>query len=133
MESPTQLGLSFGGNMARTVDIIFPHVFGSNKITVIKALRTFSYLGLKDAKDMSETPNVVHHVPVLMPEHMTTELEEQFRIMRVEGCKVGSPVHEILANLRTLATEALNHNEDELANEILQLILVEKLRRGPGN
>ena len=60
------------------------------------------------------------------PERFT---EEHFRILRQENVQVGPPVHKILEELRRLGSQALLQGEDELANEILQLVLAEKLRR----
>jgi hypothetical protein len=54
---------------------------------------------------------------------------EQMRVIRAEGGIIGPGVHEMLTELRDLAKRALEEHEDELANEILQLVLAEKLRR----
>jgi hypothetical protein len=59
------------------------------------------------------------------------EIENQFRILRSEGVEVGPPVWKIIEELRKLGSAALLQGEDELANEILQLVLAEKLRRKP--
>lgn len=56
-------------------------------------------------------------------------IEEQFRLLRNEGVDVGPSVFKILSELRSLGAQALLQGEDELANEILQLVLAEKLRR----
>lgn len=57
------------------------------------------------------------------------ELEEQLRILRTEGIRVSGTTDSILEELRHLAKEALEQEEDELANEIFQLVMAEKLRR----
>jgi hypothetical protein len=59
------------------------------------------------------------------------EIENQFRILRAEGIEVVDPVYKIIEELRKLGSQALLQGEDELANEILQLVLAEKLRRKP--
>jgi hypothetical protein len=56
-------------------------------------------------------------------------IEDQFRTLRNEKVEVGPRVHQILEGMRKLGSDALLQGEDELANEILQLVLVEKLRR----
>ena len=106
-----------------------------NKVAVIKAIRTLTGLGLKEAKDASERcgPQVYE----IFPSNFTSwtdpqkGVEEQFRILRNEGVEVGEPVWKIIEELRKLGAQALLQGEDDLANEILQLVLAEKLRRKP--
>lgn len=110
----------------------------ANKIPVIKAIRTLTGLGLKEAKDASELFNIpqTFTLSLVGPVHTGTIqstsafINEQFRILRADGVQVGEPVFSILEDLRKLASQALLQGEDELANEILQLVLAEKLRRG---
>lgn len=112
---------------------------GGNKVTVIKALRWISYRGLKEAKDLSEMTGPQQVAVNLQTAggvniHASSAdaeafFEEQCRILRNNGCKVGESVHAILQSLRDLAAEALKQGDDELANEIMQLVLAEKLRR----
>lgn len=112
-----------------------PQQYGQtgNKIAVIKAIRSLTQCGLKDAKDTSERPG-----PQTMDINLqafasypdpNAAIEDQFRILRNEGVEVGDSVFKILAELRSLGAQALLQGEDELANEILQLVLAEKLRR----
>lgn len=118
--------------MAEQVTITCPTTY-TNKVAVIKALRMLSGMGLKEAKDASESsepttfelyrPNFDSYPE---PER---EIQNQYRILRSEGVEVGPPVWKILDELRELGSEALLQGEDELANEILQLVLAEKLRR----
>ena len=106
----------------------------ANKINVIKAIRMLTGLGLKEAKDASDQ---VGRQTLIYNDHYFVHngafssggVEEQFRILRTEGIKVGGHLEEVLTELRQLAKKALEMHEDELANEILQLVLVEKLRR----
>jgi hypothetical protein len=106
-----------------------------NKVAAIKAIRVLTGLGLKEAKDASErtgpqsfdihAPNFAHFNDI------QRGIDEQFRILRGEGVEVGEPVFKILESLRQLGAQALLQGEDDLANEILQLVLAEKLRRKP--
>jgi hypothetical protein len=121
------------------ITVEFPRDFnavGGNKVTVIKALRWISYQGLKEAKDLSEMQGP-QQVPVNLRDpyapivNEEDYLEDQCRILRNNGCKVGPAVHVILQSLRDLAAEALKQGDDDLANEIMQLVLAEKLRRKP--
>lgn len=99
-----------------------------NKVTCIKAIRTLTGLGLREAKDASERVGVEQTFET--PHWSIPELEEQMRILRSEGFEIGPPVQKLLDELRQLGAKALTQGEDELANEILQLVLAEKLRRG---
>ena len=106
-----------------------------NKVAVIKAIRTLTGLGLKEAKDASERcgPQVYEIFPSSFTSWADPQkgVEEQFRILRTEGVEVGEPVWKIIEELRKLGSQALLQGEDDLANEILQLVLAEKLRRKP--
>jgi hypothetical protein len=99
----------------------------ANKVEVIKTIRVLTGLGLKEAKDASEKygEQTLHLVSGLSE----TEIENCFRILRVNGARIGAPVHLILDDLRQLAIQAMQMQEDELSNEITQLVLAEKLRR----
>ena len=98
-----------------------------NRVSAIKAIRVITSLGLKEAKDISDDYGSEHTLKV----NSTSEAEfnEACRILRTEGYIVGGAVHFLLEKLRELAKEALQQQEDDLANEIMQLILAEKLRR----
>lgn len=103
-----------------------------NKVAVIKAIRTLTYMGLKEAKDASEvTHQQIFEISHVLLTHYDADrqIEELFRVLRQEGVQVGPPVQKILEELRVLGSQALLQGEDELANEILQLVLAEKLRR----
>lgn len=102
-----------------------------NKVAVIKAIRTLTGLGLREAKDACERVGTRQTFPCTLNGGSDHPLyEEQCRILRSEGIDVGAPVQRILQELRSLGSQALLQGEDELANEILQLVLAEKLRRG---
>jgi len=116
------------------LDIICPAIY-SNKIAVIKAIRWLTGLGLKEAKDASETIGLqVFAIAKFYGSSPLTEqvYNEQCRIMRAEGVQVGDGRYIIIEDLRKLGIQALQQGEDELANEILQLVLAEKLRRSGG-
>lgn len=104
-----------------------------DKVPVIKAIRMLTGFGLKEAKDVSEI-QTVQYLKLSLGNFAScvnkdVEIENQFRVLRVTGCQVGGAIHLLLQSLRDLGAEALTQGEDELANEILQLVLVEKLRR----
>jgi hypothetical protein len=100
-----------------------------NKISAIKAIRTLTGLGLKESKDASERSNTRQSFPVVS--HLSPAVcNEQIRLLQVEGFQIGPAVFAIIEELRKLGSEALLQGEDDLANDILQLVLAEKLRHG---
>ena len=106
-----------------------------DKIAIIKAIRMLTGFGLKEAKDASES-QLEQHLELNLGNftsygHPDGEIENQFRILRNGGCEVGDSVYRLLQSLRDLGAQALKQGEDELASEILQLVLAEKLRRKP--
>ena len=111
------------------ITIVCPPTY-SNKVAVIKAIRWLTGMGLKEAKDVSEICGKAQTFTLV---HGLTEdiINEQYRILRAEGCEVGPPAQKILDELRKLGSQALLQGEDDLANDILQLVLAEKLRRKP--
>lgn len=118
-------------NEKRSFSIVCPPTY-TNKVVVIKALRTLTGMGLKEAKDASEVIGVTQTFELVDASQMLNPeafYEEQFRILRQEKVDVGEPVYRLLEELRKLGSQALLQGEDELANEILQLVLAEKLRR----
>jgi len=127
MALPSSISVTFPSREWQTVT-------GYDKIAVIKAIRSISGLGLKEAKDASECGEC-RILPVSMPtwsdedEDKKKYLHEQRRILEINGCTLGPSVRDILQSLRELGSAALVQGEDELANEILQLVLAERLRR----
>lgn len=106
----------------------------SNKISIIKAIRTLTNFRLVDAKEASERIGVSIYTisPVFyntFPQTADIEMENIFQIFRSEGITVGEPIYRLLEELRKIGAQALVQGEDEFANEILQLVLAEKLRR----
>jgi len=112
---------------ARQITLEAPRTM-NNKVAAIKAIRTLTGMGLKEAKDVTEVVGVKQ---VLNCFYATSDavIDEQTRILRAEGFIVGPSVYTILTELRQLGSQALLQGEDELANEILQLVLAERLRR----
>jgi len=107
-----------------------PPVSMVNKVSAIKAIRTLTGLGLKEAKDASEMSGQTQ-VYIVNTGLTERDVDDQMRILRNEGFQVGPPIHKLLDELRNIGSQALLQGEDELANEILQLVLAEKLRRKP--
>jgi hypothetical protein len=102
-----------------------------NKVMVIKAIRVLTGMGLKEAKDASEIIGAVQTL-TLTSGNSDTYIDEQFSTLRSNGVEVSAPVTVIIEELRKLGAMALSQGEDEFANEILQLVLAEKLRRSNG-
>jgi hypothetical protein len=107
----------------------------SNRVSAIKTLRELTALGLKDAKDATERPGVQRmkidtHYLSTYPD-VNFEVEKRIVLLKSLGGirVVRHGVQKMLEDLRELAQQALVMEEDELANEILQLVLAEKLRR----
>lgn len=103
-----------------------------DKVACIKAMRTLTGMGLKEAHEACHkqgTQEFYVNPNWFSPAQMAIEVETQFQILRNNGCIVGDGIGQILHSMRELAAQALMSGEDEFANEILQLVLVEKLRR----
>jgi hypothetical protein len=89
--------------------------------------------GLYEAKVLSEKAG--KQVINVVPNHLNAgtlkaAFESECRILQLNGCEVGPAIYQILQDLRELGAEALRLGEDDIANEILQMVLAEKLRRG---
>lgn len=97
------------------------------KIIVVKSLRTLFGCGLKDARIMSET-TVPQTQLVYINKDSQLIIDQQIDILISQGVIVADSIYEILQKLRDLGAHALLHGKDELANEILQLVIAEKLR-----
>lgn len=123
-------------SLPTNINLVIPATI-PNKVAVIKAIRELTGLGLKEAKDISDMPKE-HNVRLdsrfsyMEPEDWKRAIEDIARTLRQNGVSVGAPVFIILDDLRKLGAQALEQGEDELANEILQLVLAEKLRRSAG-
>jgi hypothetical protein len=103
-----------------------------NKVAVIKSIRTLTGMGLFEAEQASEVldhPKTYEFALLYAPSNPLIEIEKHFKILRAEGIEILDPVYKLIDDLRKLGSQALLQGEDELANEILQLVLAEKLRR----
>ena len=117
----------------------FPAMYGNtnDKISVIKALRDLFNLGLKEAKDAAESSTPVtfnlgyNRISLTYATQVAADahIDDMFRVLRTNGVIVGGSVQILLNELRDLASKALAQHEDDLANEILQLVLAEKMRQ----
>ena len=97
------------------------------KIQVIKAIRALTGMGLKEAKDASEIfePQTITIRTIISQQ----EFNDNIATLKANDVIIGTRVQEILEELRRLSTEAMKLHEDDLANDILQLVLAQKLRR----
>ena len=102
-----------------------------NRVEVIKALRSLTGLGLKEAMAATDTYGVktFNFGGTYFGANPEIEIATNFRIFQNNGIEIQKEVYLILEELRQLGSKALLQGEDELANEILQLVLAEKLRR----
>jgi len=114
------------------VNITFPISYLPNaKVDVIKSLRAISYRGLKECKDMSEAHSFTHLIPVTLSPSLDgglTDFNKHCDILRFHGCEIIPSIHSILQELRELSILATKQGADELASEIIQFVLAEKLR-----
>lgn len=110
--------------------ITVPKATTVDRVQCIKAIRTLTGLGLKEAKDATDRLGETVYLDAINPGLSDLEYHQCRQILERNGYLVGTPAARILAGLRELASSALMQEEDLLANEILQLVLVERLRRG---
>ena len=120
-----------------TITIPTPPYDGGNRITVIKTIREVSGLGLKEAKDISDIPGL-HRLQLrgavvlqaINNNSLMTVLADFRRKFQEMNVKFGPSAVIIIEELRQLGILAIEQKEDELANEIMALVLAEKIRRG---
>jgi hypothetical protein len=99
-----------------------------NKVQVIKSIRMLTNSGLLNSKLMSER---LDRQLILVNRPPRCNVDDEIQILRSYGCIVSSPVNDIYNHLRQCVKDAMAVGMDELANEILQLLLAEKLRSPP--
>lgn len=115
--------------------VVPPWGVSKNRVTAIKALRTITGYGLKEAKDLSEATGE-HIVPIGGVTYFSSdpgakkEFDDACQTLRNEGYDVGHSMHKLLQELRELASKALQMGDDDFANEILQMVLAHKLKHG---
>lgn len=99
----------------------------ANFVMVVKSIRILTGLGLKEAKDIAdqEGETVLHIVNGILD----IDFNSASAALAQQGIVVGDKKQEIIDELRELAVQALQIDEDELANEIMQFILLEKLKK----
>ena len=120
--------------IGQSIDVTFLSAPAADKVTAdkvkaVKSMRTLFGLSLKESVDAVSVIGRTQSFALDMPNITDDAVEHEFKKLRVLGANIGDSVHMLLNNLRELAAQALAMHEDELANEILQLVLVEKLRR----
>lgn len=106
----------------RKIKVRFPDHY-SDKISVIKSLRTLTNCTLKEAVDLVNTTNEWISLNCVMPANHNDHITH-LRSQRVEVDLQPSALHL----LRKAAQVALDEGRDELAAEILQFLTAEKLR-----
>lgn len=105
---------------------------GYNRVGVIKAVRTLTGLGLKEAKDLTEVegPQLIHvratdtinpYTNQPVPAKML--LEDHIAEMRLNGVIVVEAVRSgTLAEVRKLASEALLRDELDMAVALIDIL-----------
>jgi hypothetical protein len=104
----------------------------SSKIPFIKSLRELTHISLKEAVDVFNRHSIVQLMDLNTSSHSESYISTQIKTLRDYGCIIMlHNVDVILEDLRKLAIRAIDIKEDNLGNEIMQLVLAEKLRRVP--
>ena len=122
-------------NIPDSISFCIPGAGIKNKVAVIKALRSITGVGLKDAMDMSQLFDVVQTYRVdkqyfTQAANPQSIYQHQINVLLADAIKVAPTLYWVIENLRKLAGHALELGDDDLANDILQLVLAEKLRKG---
>lgn len=109
-----------------------PYESTTNKIEVIKAIRTIGGLGLKESKDMVEFPGK-HTMAVNMAlrdydgvlHNNERRFEEAVEVLRKYWVKVsipGAPDSASIEALKAVACDALNRGEFDLVGDLLEVM-----------
>ncbi len=93
----------------------------------VRAIRILTGYGLLESKRIVEDTN--ERVLALRPDLTWPEVHRQVGILQKNGCIIGGFAYDIIKDLQVLSQRAHDMGEVELANEISQLIMTEKLRR----
>jgi len=120
-----------------TIPSVEDQIASNSRVTIIKNIRRISGYGLKESKDLSEVPGK-HRLPLMGREMIDAKqqglLDEKISLIARElaeyGVTVGPSGSMIIEELRLLGIKAIEAQEDQLASDIMQLVLAEKLRRG---
>ena len=112
------------------ISIMFPASTG-NKVQMVRDLRILTGVSLKEAVDAINRPGIYHDFTVadngqnLQPE-LISDLTSNLTSL---GCTiVHSGYTAIILGLKKLASDAIHINREDLATEILQMLLAEKIR-----
>jgi len=100
--------------------IAFPKEYENySKVPTIKAIRILTGLGLKEAKDMSESESTIISVDM-----DSWEVKDHMYTLTECGCKVDEivPESDYADDLRNVALKALKNKDDAIAMEILQFM-----------
>ena len=108
--------------------IILPPATPNNRVWAIKALRSITFLGLKEAKDAIDQVGIKQsfHIDTGLPESV---IKREIQILEEQGVRVFKPIWSLIDDLQRIGEEATEHGEIEFADEIMQLVVAEKLRR----
>ena len=117
-----------------TVTITLPELYTSaNKVAVIKAIRTLTGMGLKEAKDLSEQPGQ-QRVEVRCPpaeDYATGQIipsQDRFDRAVADLRGQGIPVHidnfrgSAMDRLKALVSEAILRDDYELAEALMPVL-----------
>ena len=116
----------------RIVIVAPPNI--KNKMAAIRAIRALTSMGLKESKDASERPGVnqifaLEPSPGMMATSVASFVKMQINFLEQEGFIVGKPIWGLIEELQKIGELAILQNEHEFADEIMQLVVAEKLRR----
>lgn len=112
------------------ISIMFPASTG-NKVQMVRDLRILTGVSLKQAVDAINQPGIYHDFTVAdNSQNLRTELISNLTSSLTSlGCTI---IHNgytaIIMGLKKLANDAIQINREDLATEILQMLLTEKLR-----
>jgi hypothetical protein len=138
---------SVKGTAYMFIKLRFPQVYPvtCSKVEIIKSIRRLTGMGLKESKDFCEIYSVAQDM-YLLPEFDAISVQDslipgthsvpiQAEILRDALCcfrragvEIFNDKYRILQDLRKLAQDALDIADDELAQEIMMLVMAEKLR-----
>lgn len=93
-----------------------------NRVAIIKALRTATGLGLKEAKDLTDVIREKRSIDIEVKAVYGTT-ESALRGLREQGLDVERSLDDPISILRTAADEALAVDNVALAADILRLVV----------
>jgi hypothetical protein len=120
----------------KKISIVIPNSYGTNsvwagKVPCVKAIRSITGLSLRDTTNIVNSTGVKHTLNVDSGYSTYTGIEADIKTLKSHNIEVFLHyINEILEDLRKLAIRSIECGEETIANEILQFVLAEKLRRG---